>query len=188
MPELVKCKVCGYIIEKGKLRDLCPACGVASKAFEPYVDSMDQRRSAKLGLHLHPICVHFPESFVIIILGLTIAVGYIAPFSTNMKPQVIGTLQILGLLLPFTVLISFLAGLYDGKLRFKRISTPLLKAKMMVGGLFFALSIVIGIVSQTMLEDNVGILVVFFCSLVCVGFSGFLGRAGASMLCAKIPK
>lgn len=40
MEELVRCKSCGFIMEKGKLKDKCPACGVAAKMFEPYIEKV----------------------------------------------------------------------------------------------------------------------------------------------------
>ncbi len=59
----LKCKACGYIIDEKKLGDVCPACGVPRKAFEPWTDDMSPRRRVLLTLNLHPIALHFPQAF-----------------------------------------------------------------------------------------------------------------------------
>src|SRR3972149_10318207 len=63
--KMVRCKVCGYVMPEGKLRDKCPACGVAAKAFEPWEDPLSEQRRRALALDLHPIAVHFPTAFVV---------------------------------------------------------------------------------------------------------------------------
>jgi hypothetical protein len=40
--------------------------------------------------------------------------------------------------LPVAVLASFVSGLFDGRIRFRRTTTPLLKKKQLLGALFFA--------------------------------------------------
>ena len=36
MKEYLKCKACGFIMNKEGAPDLCPACGIPSKIFEDY--------------------------------------------------------------------------------------------------------------------------------------------------------
>jgi len=31
MASLIRCKACGYITKEGKVKDVCPACGVLAK-------------------------------------------------------------------------------------------------------------------------------------------------------------
>ena len=38
MANLIRCKACGYVTREGKIKDVCPACGVPAKMFEPYTD------------------------------------------------------------------------------------------------------------------------------------------------------
>jgi CHASE2 domain-containing sensor protein len=63
--------------------------------------------------------------------------------SNPFQNQVLITAQNLGIILPFVVLFALLAGILDGKLRFKKLHTPLLIRKMIAGGIFFICSIVI---------------------------------------------
>jgi len=39
------CKACGYKIRSKNLKDVCPACGVNKKFFEPFSDNVSQVRS-----------------------------------------------------------------------------------------------------------------------------------------------
>jgi hypothetical protein len=67
MKELVRCKPCGYVMEAGKLKDVCPACGMPAKAFEPYRERVAINRLFVLSLDLHPIVIHMSQTFVIMI-------------------------------------------------------------------------------------------------------------------------
>ena len=73
MKEYVVCKSCGYVMEKGKLHDVCPACGVPAKMFEPYAERLSPRRRLILSLDLHPITVHFTQAFAITLPLLCLA-------------------------------------------------------------------------------------------------------------------
>ncbi|MCI0523539.1 MAG: hypothetical protein L0Y37_07800, partial [Bacteroidales bacterium] len=67
MKELVRCKPCGYVMEAGKLKDVCPACGMPAKAFEPYRERVALNRLFVLSLDMHPIAIHLSQTFVILI-------------------------------------------------------------------------------------------------------------------------
>ena len=56
---LLVCKACGYKIKSRNLKNVCPACGVDKKFFEPLNDNISPLRRKILELHLHPIVVHF---------------------------------------------------------------------------------------------------------------------------------
>ena len=43
---LVRCRACGFIMEEEKLGDVCPACGIPRKAFEPYKETMSKKPGA----------------------------------------------------------------------------------------------------------------------------------------------
>jgi rubredoxin len=58
MKELIRCKACGYVMEADKLKDVCPACGMSSRVFEPYRERVALNRLFILSLDLHPIAIH----------------------------------------------------------------------------------------------------------------------------------
>ena len=139
MKKLVRCKSCGYIMPEAKLRDKCPACGVPREMFEPYTDPMAESRRIILDYHLHPIAVHFPTSFAVAILVFTIAMFF---FSGPVGELLICATKVMALFLPLLVLITFLVGLLDGKIRFRRLDrSRILKSKMLWGSLFFVLAL-----------------------------------------------
>ena len=112
MAELVICKSCGFVMEKGKLRDKCPACGVAAKMFEPYIEKMSPSRKKILSLDLHPILVHFPQAFAVSLFLLSIT-GLIA--RGTLAHTISSAVTVLGAALPFSVALSIIAGLLNAK-------------------------------------------------------------------------
>ena len=118
MKELVRCKPCGFIVEKHKLGEVCPACGAKSKFFEPYREKISKRRKFLLDLDLHPISVHFPQ-FVVSIIPLLIGYTFVFPSSFPNEIQII--MRFLALIYPFSVVGAMLTGLFDAKIRYKKI-------------------------------------------------------------------
>jgi len=137
MANLIRCKSCGYVTEEGKVHDVCPACGVPAKMFEPYADPVSPDRRMLLKLDIHPIMVHFAVAFTASLLILHIASIFIRG---GLLDNIYSTVKLLALFLPLTVILSFLGGLFDGKIRFRKIMTPLLKTKILLSSLFFILS------------------------------------------------
>ena len=124
---------------EARLGDRCPACGVPREMFEPYTDPMSESRRRILDLHLHPIAVHFPTSFVVAVLVFTVATFF---FSGPIEEFLICAVKIMTLFLPLLVLIAFLVGLLDGKTRFRRLDrSHILKRKILWGSLFFVFSV-----------------------------------------------
>jgi hypothetical protein len=122
-----------------KLGDRCPACGVPRQMFEPYTDPMSESRRRILDFHLHPIAVHFPTSFAVAVLVFSIATFF---FSGPVEEFLVCTTKVMALFLPLLVLIAFLVGLLDGKIRFRRFgNSHILKSKMVYGSIFFVLSV-----------------------------------------------
>jgi len=131
--ELLRCKSCGYIVKAARVGDVCPACGVARKMMEPWKDPMSARRRFLLGLDLHPIADHFFVSFA------TCAVA--AALIVLLFPGVFGrpaveVLRVFVGVLPVAVVASYVSGLYDGTIRFRKTTTPVLQAKKVWGALF----------------------------------------------------
>ncbi len=73
MKEKVRCKACGYILDKDALGEVCPACGVKKEMFEPWDDKVGALRRSILEMDLHPVIVHAPQAltFLLLILSVT---------------------------------------------------------------------------------------------------------------------
>jgi hypothetical protein len=185
MKDLVICKSCGFIMAKSDLQDKCPACGVPARMFEPYVERMSPSRKRILQLDLHPILVHFTQAFTatIPVLCLLALVG-----PARIQPQLLSTIAVLGVALPVVVLWTFLAGLLDGKIRFRRVTTPLLKRKLLFGAALFLFScgILLAIVLRRQM-DTIAIADVLALSLPAVGCSSYLGLLGVRLSNSAFP-
>lgn len=182
--KLVRCKVCGYVMEEGHLRDKCPACGMPRQVFEPYIEKISEKRIQLLHLDLHPIIVHFPQAFAFAILVFLLGSQL---FSKPFQNQILISVKILGFLLPFVVLFAFLAGIFDGKLRFKKLHTPLLIQKMISGSIFFICSLGIAFLCDVIQINALNYWILVLLSFICVGTSTILGKIGSMLLSAKVP-
>ena len=132
MKKLFRCKVCGYIAESQKLPDVCPACGFKGKIFEEFESPISATRRMIMKLHIHPVMVHFPLAFVLslFMINLVVLIDIIRLPSTFLAMA-----EAIIWLLPFAAVLATISGMYDGKLRFRRIDTPLLKKKMMASAM-----------------------------------------------------
>jgi uncharacterized membrane protein len=185
MKELVRCKSCGFIMEKGKLRGKCPACGVPDKLFEPYSEKIAPGRKLILSLDMHPILVHFPQAFTTAVLALSL---FAMVVQGRTRELIVGADAVLGAVLPFTVLLAFCAGLLDGAIRFRRVTTPLLIRKIVFGSLFFVFSC--GILAAVLaLPFNASSTLVSLAGLssAALGCGVYLGMMGVSLLNSKFP-
>ena len=180
MPELVICKACGYVMEQRHLKDKCPACGVLAKMFAPYTERISPPRKNILKLDLHPILVHFTQAFSFTIPVLCLLT--LLPL-TRIHGQISATLTVLGVALPFVVLLSFLAGMLDGKIRFRRITTPLLKTKLVCGALLFLLACAIAL--TVLLHPS--IVLILTLSAPAAACSSYLGLIGVRLLNSAFP-
>ncbi len=180
--EQVICKACGYVMAKGALKDKCPACGVAAKMFLPYEDKVSQGRRFALALDLHPILVHFPQAFTFTILGLALisipASGWVWKCSVT-------TAQTLSLLLPLSLIGAIAAGVFDGKIRFRKIATPLLMKKLFISAAFLFLSFVnLGVILACPLT-NVTMILIAALMAGCAACGSVLGLMGVRLLNSK---
>jgi uncharacterized membrane protein len=185
MKELLICKSCGYIIEKSRLGDKCPACGVPSKMFEPYTEKISPARKFRLSLDIHPVLVHFPVSFTATIFIISIAALII---KGEARTAIIYTVNVLSYCLPAVIAAAFCGGLYDGKIRFRKVTTPILVRKMIFGIVFFLISAALVIVNVLYNIDNSTVLLIIaalaFLGIAC---STILARYGVGLLNAKFP-
>ncbi len=138
MKQYVRCKACGYIMEADKVRDVCPACGVPAKAFEPYEEKISEKRKKVLDLHIHPIVVHLSQAMAPMLVVFAAALALLG--EGIVKTALLQTSLVLAVCLPLSVILSVAAGLYDGNLRFRKVTTPLLVRKIFVGSAFFVVS------------------------------------------------
>lgn len=185
MKEYVRCKSCGYIMERSKLGDRCPACGVSAKMFEPYDDKVSEKRRKLLDLHIHPIVVHFPQAFA----AFLVAAGIVLLFAADpLRTLLAHTASVLGVLMPFSVAAAFAAGIFDGRLRFRRIDTPSLRRKILFGSLFFVLSCAEALVVLVAgLDGSANIAVFTLLDAAGLAVAVKLGLLGAPLFIAKFP-
>lgn len=98
------------------------------------------------------------------------------------------TITVLMFCLPFVATLAFLAGLFDGHTRFRRVNTEILTKKIILGVIFIILSLMALVITQMYNLDSpstVYLLIgIFGGCLVC---NMFLGLLGASILNAKFP-
>jgi uncharacterized membrane protein len=184
MNNLVRCKACGYVMKAGKVKDVCPACGVSGKAFEPYKDPLSEKRSRLLELHLHSILVHFPQSFASIIPFLLVCGGLLpGPF----RNELLVAASVLIYLLPLTIIPAILAGLIDGKTRFKSVSTQILIKKIILGIVLFVFAVVVAaiIFINGIIDSTFPWLLLL--SVVCTVCAVLLGNLGGTIAEAKLP-
>ncbi len=184
--EYVRCKSCGYIMEAGALGDFCPACGVPAKQFEPYVERISASRLKILHMHIHPVVVHMPQAFSAFLVVLAALLFFTG--TGALRDALYETTLVLAAVLPLSVAAAFGAGMLDGKIRFRRLSTILLRRKMMAGATFFVLSSIAAFLALSVgLADSrvlAGFLVLEAASL---GAGAVLGIWGSSLINAAFP-
>jgi uncharacterized membrane protein len=182
----VRCKACGFVIEEGRLGDCCPACGVKRVAFIPDAERLPEKRRAILNAHIHPVIVHIPQAFAFSTLVLAIGALF-APESLH--NHVWYSLQVLAFFLPVSGIAAFLSGLYDGTIRFKKLATPYLKQKMILGAVFTidTASLACVALAQKAPLDMPGFALIVTGCVIAFVCSILLGRTGAALACSRMP-
>ena len=179
--ELVRCKACCYIMDARNLRDVCPACGVKAKMFEPYVPRMKEERTRILDLHLHGILVHLPQAFAVIFLVLSVTLLFLCPCG-RFNLRVIETMKLLSFAYPIVVLGGMITGIVDAKIRFRKLSAPALRLKIILGGAFLlfatAIPLSFALLPGTPLSQRVLLVFLSVCAMVP---SALLGKIGAGL-------
>lgn len=181
----IRCEVCGYITHEGNVGDVCPACGVPASAFKPFEDKMSAGRRKILDLHSHNIIVHFPQAFSVFMLFLLAAAYFLAE---PLKSQFHTAFNVLAFFLPFSVLAAVVSGVTDGKVRFKRVSTPILKRKIGVGVVFLLGSVAVALIVLTCwLPTWFSGFPLLVLTGICALASMFLGYNGGRIAHAEMP-
>jgi rubredoxin len=145
MKELVRCRPCGFIIEADKLGDVCPACGMPRKVFEPYRERVSRNRLILLNFDLHPIAIHLSQALVILIPFITV----ITNLFRNFYPDVLQYVLLFSVVVfPVTLVLAIITGTIDGLTRFKTLNTPLLIRKIFASSVILVLSVLLFFVAK----------------------------------------
>ena len=180
MKELVRCKPCGYVMEEDKLGDVCPACGMPRKAFEPYRERVALNRLFVLGLDLHPIAIHLSQTFVVMIPALII----FTKLFPNILFEVLSNVLIFSVyVFPLTLIGAIATGLLDGLFRFKSLTPPLLRTKILYSSIITVLAIVQFLFSY---KGEYGIISITV-SIGCLACAVRLGLLGKKLLDVILP-
>jgi len=179
----IRCKACGYLMPEGSKYDICPACGVPNKMFEPYDDKVSETRSKLINLDIHPVMVHAPVALSYI-GGLTIILLLLGFWPDLLKP----VFKVLTIILVASAFGSMATGIFDAKVRFRKVSTPVLKKKLIIGGVF-TVATVFSFLGAWFLDFAAAptqVLLVIV-SLLAMISAAVLGLLGAKLVHAKMP-
>ncbi|MCK9452788.1 MAG: hypothetical protein M0Q90_13930 [Bacteroidales bacterium] len=184
MAELVRCRPCGYVMEADKLGDVCPACGMPRKVFEPYRERVSRKRIMVLDLDLHPIAIHFSQTFV---GAIPLIFLFTALFPGFYFDELMVVNKVMIITLPLTMIVAFSSGMIDGFTRFKTFNTPMLLKKIVLSGLITLLSTIASVlvIKNGLTPDNR--IVVILLILGCLTFAVKLGLMGKKLLNVILP-
>ncbi len=181
--EMVRCKVCGYIMQEKKLGAICPACGVPRTAFEPFKDNISKKRKTILDLNLHPISVHFPQAFSTVIPPFII-LSLIFPIAEN---ELLTTVKVLAYFTPLAVIPAIMAGIIDGRTRFKKITTPLLVTKIITASVLFAVASILALATYIYGMGHPGKWYILILASACIACQIVLAEIGKTLMNSKMP-
>jgi rubredoxin len=180
MKELVRCRPCGFVMDADKLGDVCPACGMPRKVFEPYRERVSRNRLILLNLDLHPIAIHLSQALVIAIPILTILTNLFRQFQPEMLKNVL-TFSVV--VFPFTLVIAIITGVIDGLTRFKTLATPILRVKIIFSLIILTLSIALFLVAP---KENLFVVTIIL-SILSLGAGIQLGLWGKKLINVILP-
>jgi len=184
MKKYVRCKVCGFIMEETDLKDVCPACGVPKTAFVEYKYNINEKRQKILSLHIHPISVHYPEAMAAFLVGFLL-LSFITPeFISN---DLITVNKVLSIFFPLTIILASITGIYDAKIRFKKLSPPYLKIKIYLGIVLFVCSLItpfLYIFASYTLSVKVFLLILAIINLL---LCAVIGKIGGKLIDSVMP-
>jgi hypothetical protein len=180
MKELVRCRPCGFVMEADKLGDVCPACGLPRKVFEPYRERVSRNRLMLLNLDLHPIVIHLSQALVIAIPILTILTNLFSQF----QPELLKNVLVFSVFVfPFTLVFAIITGIIDGLTRFKTLATPLLRVKIIFSLIILSLSTALFFIAP---KEGFTTLTIIL-SILCLGAGVQLGLWGKKLINVILP-
>jgi hypothetical protein len=180
MKELLRCRPCGFVIESDKLGDVCPACGMPRKVFEPYRERVSRNRLTILNFDLHPIAIHLSQALVIAIPILTIITTLFGRFQPEMMKNV---LLFSVVIFPFTLILAMITGIIDGLTRFKTLATPILRVKIIFSLIILTLSVALFFVAR---NERLYVLTIVL-SILSLGAGIQLGLWGKKLINVILP-
>jgi hypothetical protein len=167
-------------MEAGKLGDVCPACGMPRKVFEPYRERVSINRLRLLNLDLHPIAIHLSQAMVIAIPLLAL----LTRFVPVLYPDVLKNVLLFSLtVFPFTLVLAIMTGIVDGLTRFKTLNTPLLRVKIIFSLIILSLSVIMYLLARN--ENNYILTVIL--SFLCLAAGIQLGLWGKKLIYVILP-
>jgi hypothetical protein len=185
MAGMMRCKSCGYVTAEGNRKDVCPACGVPMKMSEPWTDPVSPNRRALLEMDLHPIVIHFTVAFTASAFALSL---FSLAFPRYLGGLATSVLLVMTVVLPLTALAGWAAGVIDGKARFRRVTTPLLVRKMIVGACVFVLTAAAAVLLIAYGIDPLWTRIAIAVLLgLALGAVALLAKIGVGLLGAKFP-
>ncbi|MHA1967301.1 MAG: hypothetical protein ACW964_05825 [Candidatus Hodarchaeales archaeon] len=177
------CRLCGYVRPVGK-GGICPACGAKEKAFRPFEHKASAKRRMFLKLDVHPVAVHFTISFTAVNVLLYL-ISLVSP--TLLGIPIEGTRDLQTFFFPFLIIAGGLTGIIDGKVRFRKIQTPYLIRKMIIGSILFVMSLVILFIHNIGGNDQILTLIEGIALFIAFGLASYLGWIGAELICPVVP-
>lgn len=180
MKELVRCRPCGFVMDADKLGDVCPACGMPRKVFEPYRERVSRNRLVLLNFDLHPIAIHLSQALVIAIPFLVILTSFFKHFQPEMLKNVL-TFSVF--VFPFTLILAIITGITDGLTRFKTLATPILRVKIIFSIIILILSVALFFVAPK--ENLAGLTIIL--SILSLGAGFQLGLWGKKLINVILP-
>ena len=172
MIELVRCKPCGYVMPKNKLKNVCPACGMPHTAFEPYRETVSSTRKFILDLDMHPIIIHLSQTFVALI---PLLIAFTSITQSFYYDELIAVINFSIIVLPFTLVLAIITGAIDGITRFKSLKPPLLLKKIVLSIIILASSVYM-LIHFTPGEYDIITIVLSIICLICAVLLGLLGK------------
>ncbi|MHA1945166.1 MAG: hypothetical protein ACXAC6_13490 [Candidatus Hodarchaeales archaeon] len=177
------CRLCGYVRQVGK-GGVCPACGAREKAFLPYEHKASKERRMFLKLDVHPVSVHFTISYIAVIALLYV----LSLFSSELLGiSIEGTRDLQILFFPLLVIGGGITGIVDGKVRFRKLTTPYLQRKIILGSVLFVASVLILLIHNLKSSDGLIVLIEGLLIFSAFGLASYLGWIGAEMICPIVP-
>jgi hypothetical protein len=167
-------------MDADKLGDVCPACGLPRKVFEPYRERVSQNRLILLNFDLHPIVIHLSQALVIAIPFLAIITSLFKQFYPEMLNNVL-TFSVI--VFPFTLVMAIITGVIDGLTRFKTLATPILRVKIIFSFIILSLSVALFFVAP---NHNLSILTIVL-SILSLGAGFQLGLWGKKLINVILP-
>ncbi|MFX0117348.1 MAG: hypothetical protein ACFFB3_22565 [Candidatus Hodarchaeota archaeon] len=148
MSEYEICRLCGFVRKAGEKGGICQLCGAPATAFISYKHKASEIRRRYLELDVHPVAVHFSISYTIS-MAILFILSFITPELFGIHIRDDGLLDFFVILFPIFALGGGATGIIDGKARYRKLRTPYLKLKIVMGIAFLLVSIAVFIAHFT---------------------------------------